>query len=336
MTTGLRVAVVQGGPSSEAEVSRASAGSVADALIAGGHGVQRFELDTDLAAKLAEYNPDVVFPVVHGAVGEDGALAGLFEVLGLPFVGTGVLGGALAMHKGVARALFAAANLPIARGVVLPKGPVGAALRQVRAVSERVVIKPVSNGSAIGVSRLEEGATDGDIANALEAVWAIDDEALVEHFAKGREVTCGVLDAVVLGGSFAAGPTAFSPTEIESPNDAFYTFSARYAPGRSVHRCPADLSSDVGERVRDIACRAHRALRCRDLSRVDFVVGDDGDPTLVTLLEVNTMPGFTGTSLYPEAAQVAGLPMPRLVDALVRTAALRGNARRNRPLALPT
>jgi D-alanine-D-alanine ligase len=155
------------------------------------------------------------------------------------------------------------------------------------------------------------------VAAALEAVWAIDDFAVVEHFAVGREVTCGVL---ALGEEARALP----PTEIHSPHDPFYTFAARYEPGRSVHVCPADLPPAVFAEVQGVAVDAHRALGCRDLSRVDFVVGDTGAPEAVTLLEVNTLPGMTATSLFPEAAAAAGLPMPALCHALVCQACDRG------------
>jgi D-alanine-D-alanine ligase len=326
----LAVAVVQGGPVTEAEVSRASATSVARALAAAGHSVVRLELDGYLAESLRTGAYDVVFPAVHGAVGEDGSLQGLLEVLDLPYVGSGVLASALAMNKAYARRMFGLEGLPIAKGLALPRGDAkSAALRARGEIGPRLVVKPASHGSAIGVARLDAGATDRDVADAIEAVWAIDDTAIVEHFAHGREVTCGVLD---LGGA----PTALPPTEIFSPNDPFYTFEARYAPGRSKHECPARFAAPVVARVQEVAVAAHVALGCRDLSRVDFVVGDEGDDTAVILLEVNTLPGFTDTSLYPEAAAVAGRSMPELCDALVRNAYARGPTPRMTPKPLPT
>jgi D-alanine-D-alanine ligase len=190
-------------------------------------------------------------------------------------------------------------------------------------------VKPSSHGSAIGVTRLTEDASDADVARALEEVWELGDVAIVEHFARGREVTCGVLD---LHGQEAR---ALPPTEIASPKDAFYTYEARYAPGRSVHTCPADLGEELGREVRRVALAAHRALGCRDLSRADFVVGDGADGSRVTLLEVNTMPGMTATSLYPEEAAADGLPFPALCDAFVQSARARGSAPRVSPRPLP-
>jgi D-alanine-D-alanine ligase len=335
----LAVAVVQGGPSVEAEVSRASAKAVADALTVAGHAVVRLELDAFLAESLRSGGYEVVFPAAHGAVGEDGSLQGLLEVLDIPYVGSAVLASALAMDKRHARRVFAEAGLPIARGISVRRGDETAAHAADRAreeVGARVVVMPSSSGSAIGVTRLDATATAAEVAAAVEAAWGIDDVAIVEHFARGREITCGVLDLRddAAAGDLA-GTRALPPTEIAAPKDAFYTYEARYAPGRSVHTCPAPLDPELTLRVQSIALAAHRALGCRDLSRADLIVGDDGDPRAITLLEVNTMPGFTGTSLYPEAAAVAKVPFPALCDALVRSARARGAARRNASKPLP-
>lgn len=324
----LSVAIVQGGPSSEAEVSRASASGVAAALLEAGHRVDRLELDPSVAGCLRMGRYDVVFPVAHGHVGEDGSLQGLLEVLELPYVGSDVLASALAMDKRVARILFERAGLPVASGFAVGRGDARAvADRARREIGEGLVVKPSSQGSAIGVTRLEPGAGAGEVARAIEEVWAIDDFAILEHFAHGREVTCGVLDV--------HETRTFPPTEIFSPLDAFYTYEARYAPGRSRHACPAELPAEVAERVGALALYAHRALGCRDLSRVDLIVGDGEKAHALTLLEVNSLPGMTATSLYPECAAVAGWPMPRLCDALVVHAHRRGNKRRLRPRALP-
>jgi D-alanine-D-alanine ligase len=328
----LSIAVIQGGPSTEAEVSRASAVGVARALVQAGHQAVRLELDPFLAESLRTGGYDVVFPVVHGAVGEDGSLQGLLEVLDLPYVGSGVLASALAMHKRMARLVFERAGLPVARGLAVARGEARAAAeRALEEIGARLVVKPSSHGSAIGVARLEADASLADVAQAIEAVWAIDDFALIEHFARGREVTCGV--RVRERGT--EGAEALPPTEIFSPNDPFYTFEARYAPGRSRHECPAHLPSAVLARVQAVAVAAHQALGCRDLSRVDFVVGDEGDAEAVTLLEVNTLPGMTATSLYPEAAGVAGISMADLCGGFALQAYTRGPTRRMAARPMP-
>jgi D-alanine-D-alanine ligase len=328
----LSVAIVQGGPSTEAEVSRASAAGVAGALVAAGHVPVRLELDAFTAESLRADGYDVVFPLAHGAVGEDGSLQGLLEVLDLPYVGSGVLASALAMHKRMARLVFAAAGLLVAPAVVAARGEPSRAVaeRALRELGPAVVVKPSSQGSAIGVSRLEAGSTIDEIVRAIDDVWAIDEFVLVERLARGREITCGVLDL--------DSAVALDPTEILAPRDPFYTYEARYEPGRSVHQCPAGLPAPVLARVQKMALEAHAALGCRDLSRVDFVVGGDDageGQERVTLLEVNTLPGMTRTSLYPEAAAVAGLKMPDLCDRLVTRAWLRGPSARHRARAMP-
>jgi D-alanine-D-alanine ligase len=309
-------------------VSRASALGVAKALSEAGHAVVCLELDVHLAESLRTGGYDVVFPVAHGAVGEDGSLQGLLEVLELPYVGSGVLASAVAMHKGVARTLLSAAGLPVADGIALGRGDARAAVEEVRRkVGARLVVKPASHGSAIGVCRLDENASPDEVSQALEAVWELDNVAVVEHFARGREVTCGVLEL--------EQPVALPPTEILAPRDPFYNYQARYALGRSIHICPAELEPQIARKLREVAIAAHVALGCRDLSRVDFIVGDDGRPNHLTLLEVNTIPGMTATSLYPEAAAAHGLPMPSLCDLLVTRAHARGPTPRLRALPLP-
>lgn len=324
----LTIAVIQGGPSSEAEVSRASAKSVAPALEAAGHRVLRLELDAYLAESLRTNGVEVAFPVAHGAVGEDGSLQGLLECLDLPYVGSNVLASALAMNKRAAKIMFAEHGLPLARGVALPRGDASAAAeRALKELGDKVVVKPCSSGSAIGVARFDGGASAAELARAIEEAWALDSVVLVERFAAGCEATCGVLD---VPGSAAR---ALPPTEIRSAKDAFYTYQARYAPGRSEHLCPAPWGDAVRKRVEEVAVAAHRALGCRDLSRVDFVVGER--PEDVVLLEVNTTPGFTDTSLYPEAAAVAGIPMPELCHKLALGAKTRGATPRNAAIPLP-
>jgi D-alanine-D-alanine ligase len=337
----LSVAVVQGGPSAEAEVSRASARGVAESLREAGHRVVCLELDASLGESLRSGGFDVVFPVAHGAGGEDGSLQGLLEVQGLPYVGSGVLASALAMDKAVSRRIFSLEGLPVARGISVrrPTDPSlsaeaarGAAERARAEVSTRLVVKPSSQGSALGVARFDDGASLDKIAEGIGATWSLDDAVVIEHFARGREITCGVLDLPTLADG---APLAFPPTEIVSPRDPFYTYEARYAPGRSVHTCPAEIGDSLTGVVQAMARVAHRALACRDLSRVDFIVGDGANTDIVTLLELNTIPGFTPTSLYPEAAAKAGFPLPRLTDSLVRAAHARGPTRRNAPRPLP-
>lgn len=317
----LVVATIEGGPSSEAEVSRSSAAGVAAGLTSAGHRVKRLALDATLPASLLRLAPDVVFPVVHGALGEDGALQGLLEVLEMPYVGSGVLASALACNKVAAKTMFRSFGLPVAEDAMVRRGEdLGTAAARVRAsLGAAVVVKPHAQGSAIGVTRISAQASNADLVRALELALSRDELALCERFVVGKEVTCGVIDAPALG-----PPRALPPTEIRAKLADFYDFRSRYGTGGSEHLCPAHLSTDLLAAVREVALAAHRALGCRDLSRVDFVVGDGDNADRVTLLEVNTIPGMTPTSLFPEAAAVDGIAMAELCDALARAAHDRG------------
>lgn len=316
----LKVAVIQGGPSAEAEVSRTSSSGVASALREAGHHVARLELEPALARTLLEGNYDVAFPVTHGRLGEDGGLQGMLEVLGIPYVGSGVLACALACDKIRAKHAFRAHKLPVASQVVIHAGDdLDGSIGPLRdQFPSGIAVKPPTQGSAIGVSLVRDMRDASAIRAALQDAFKYDEYVLVERLVSGREVTCAVLDVAGLGGL-----RALPVTEIFSKAATWYDFKSRYATGGSEHACPASLPDGVAERVQYIACSAHRALGCRDLSRVDFVVGDGNDASALTLLEVNVIPGMTATSLYPEAAAAAGIPFPQLCDAMVRGAVVR-------------
>ncbi|MCU0693724.1 MAG: D-alanine--D-alanine ligase [Polyangiaceae bacterium] len=320
----MKIAVIQGGPSAEAEVSRKSAAGVAAALQQAGHEPHRLELDAALATKLLGGDFDVVFPVTHGKLGEDGCLQGLLEIIELPYVGSGVLASALAADKVHAKRVFRVHGLPVADELVITRQHDRAAtLGKLRSVfSAGVAVKPATQGSAIGVS-LVDNTTDDALCAALDEAFRYDDVVLCEKLLRGREMTCGVLDVPSQG-----GVRALPVTEIFSKAAGWYDFKSKYAAGGSVHQCPADLPETIGERVQRIACEAHVALGCRDLSRVDFVVGDRDDPRTITVLEINVLPGMTATSLYPEAAAAAGIAFPALCERFVRAAVARHPVRR--------
>ena len=321
------VAVVCGGPSAEAEVSRSGAAAVASALESAGFSVLRLELDARLPAALSMSAIDAVFPVTHGAVGEDGCLQGLLEVLDLPYVGSGVLASALAMNKPQAKLVFRTAGLPVARDRALTRGEdvAGAAAQLFRELGPAVIVKPASGGSAIGVVPVAIG--DGDaLLDAVQRVWSEDPVALVETAVKGSDLTCSVLED-------ANGPHALPITLIRPKAAGFYDFTSKYRPGASEHLVPAPLSPELTREIGTAAVRAHALLGCRDLSRVDFV-WNESDGSYV-LLEVNTLPGMTATSLFPEAAQAAGIDFQSLCATLTRRALARPRAEKPRALALP-
>ena len=313
MSDSHHVAVLQGGASLEAGVSRVSAAQVADALRSAGHRVTLIELNRDAARELERLRPDAVFPALHGPPGEDGTVQGLLEVLELPYVGGGVRGSALAMDKSVAKSVFRQAGLPVAQDILVPQAmPAGQAADGIRAAfGDRVVIKPTCLGSAIGVIRLPDG---GELEQPLTRALKLG-AVLVEPFVTGREITVGVLD---LHGKPAR---AFPVIEIRTAPGEWYDAENRYKAGGSEHLIPAPLPDAVTGRLKDIAVVAHRALGLRDLSRADFIVEENG---AITLLEVNSLPGMTPTSLYPDGARATGLQFPALLDALVESAIERG------------
>lgn len=314
---GLRVAVVCGGPSSEAAVSRASGRGVAQALRTAGCHAETIELDAGLPAALLSGAFDVVFPTTHGPLGEDGCLQGLLEVIGVPYVGSGVLGSATAASKPAAKRCFRAFGLPLAGERVVHQGEVEQVdLEQLLdELGPSLVVKPASGGSSIGVQRLGAETRATDLRAALLRSFEVDPEALIESFVSGLEVTCGVLER-------DDGAVAFPPTLIHSNAAEWYDFKSRYATGGSRHVCPAPLSAQRLARVQQVAVAAFRAVSARDLARMDFVVPEDEGQD-VTLLEVNTLPGMTATSLFPEAAAVAGYTFPELCLHLARRARAR-------------
>jgi len=308
------VAVLMGGSSAEAEVSRASAAEVTAALSRAGYRAERVELDRDAADRLRELNPDVVFPALHGPPGEDGTVQGFLEILSLPYVGSDVHGSAVAMDKAIAKAVFSRAGLPIADDLLFPSGtePEHAQARILETFGDRVVIKPLSQGSAIGVTPIANG---GDLIPGLSSALALGDGVLVEPYVLGREITVGVLD---LHGQSAR---PFPVIEIRTATDQWYDYTNRYAQGGSEHVIPAPVSDGTSAELQRIAVEAHKALRLRDLSRADFIVTDAEE---IVLLEVNTLPGMTPTSLYPDGARAIGIEFEQLMDQLVSSALARG------------
>lgn len=310
----LNVAVLMGGLSAEAEVSRVSAGEVGKGLEDAGHRVTLIELDDGCAARLLALQPDVVFPALHGPPGEDGTVQGFLELLGFPYVGSGVHGSAVAMDKSLAKAVFRRHSLPVADEVVVePDSNLVEATAHIRdRLGDRVVIKPLRQGSALGVTRLANG---GDLQAAVTSALAYGHGVLVEPFIFGREITVGVLDL------HGHGPRALPVIEIRTATDEWYDYGNRYTAGKSDHLIPAPLPESLGKKLQTIALTAHRSLSLRDLSRADFLLTDNDE---VFLLEVNTLPGMTPTSLFPDGAAAAGTTFPDLVAGLVQSACRRG------------
>ncbi len=336
MSRRVRVAVLLGGRSSEHDVSLASARSVMEALdpvrydtvsVAIGRD-GRWELGTgeDGGRSTAETLPvptskvpatlgevDVVFPVLHGPFGEDGTVQGLLELAGVPYVGAGVLGSALAMDKDVFKAVMRDRNIPVTRNITLragdePRNPFGFP----------VFVKPARLGSSVGISKARD---DEELAAAVELAFRHDEKVLVEEFVDGIEVECGVLGN--------ERPEASLPGEIEShgfSGEDWYDYSAKYDEGGMDLRVPPRLPEETIERVRELAVQAFVAGECEGMARVDFFVRADGE---VLVNELNTIPGFTATSVYAKLFEASGVPYRELVDRLVQLA-LERHERRSR------
>ena len=311
----MRVAVIAGGTSREAEVSRRSANEAANALRAK-HDCEVFEYDGSLTTKLLDYNPHVAFPVMHGSPGEDGTVQGYLSVLQIPFVGSGVEASAIAMDKFGSKCIWQNAGIPVlpSQRIDVESFSDSVVQRIHDAFGERVAIKPRDQGSALGVQLLPNG---GDIRSSIEAAFEYGDHLIVEPFVEGREITVGVLEAPL--GSCISLPIIEIHVTVEG---AWYDYTNRYTPGGSRHEINPRFADGIAEKLGEYAVLAHELLRCRDLSRADFLVTEASE---IWLLELNTIPGLTRTSLYPDAAKAYGMEMVELMDSLVANAHTRGN-----------
>lgn len=304
----LHVAVVAGGISLEREISLRSGHRVANALQDAGHRVSSLDLDGALIDQLTEDRPDVVFLAVHGAAGEDGTVQSLLEVLELPYTGPDVLASSLAWNKPIAQGMYRRAGLAVPEGVTLSQQAfreLGAAAMLDRVADElggSLWVKPATGGSSLGISYVDELE---DLPKAVLGAFSYADAVLVEQHVDGTEVAVSVLDG-----------TPLPPVEIEAP-DGLYDFAARYTAGATTFHAPARLPDDVLDAAATTAVTAYDAVGARHVSRADLVVDEDGTPWV---LEVDTCPGLTETSLLPLAAEAGGLSFTELCTRLVTVA----------------
>lgn len=299
------VAVLMGGFSSERPVSLSSGKDCADALEAEGFRVTRVDVDRNVAVVLSELRPDVAFNALHGPFGEDGTIQGILEYLEIPYTHSGVLASALAMDKGQAKHVAKAAGIPVAEAMVMSRFDIG----NRHPIEPPYVVKPVREGSSFGVVIVKEGQSHPPQV-LLSDEWRYGDRVMVERYIAGRELTCGVMGDVALG-----------VTEVVPQSGAFYDYDAKYAAGGSRHVIPAQISSDVYQKIQLLALKAHQAMGCRGVSRSDFRYDDRfSEEGEVIWLEVNTQPGMTPTSLVPEMAAYAGHSFGDLVRWIVEDA----------------
>jgi len=289
--------MILGGPSAEREVSKVSGRECAAALREKGYQVMEVDAGPDLAQRLVALAPGVVFNALHGRWGEDGCVQGLLEWLRIPYTHSGVLASALAMDKTRAKQAFREAGLPVVGSLIASAAEVQA--RHV--MPPPYVVKPNNEGSSVGVYIIREGSNAPRLSADMPA------EVMVEAYAPGRELTTTVM-----------GDRALTVTDILT--DGWYDYEAKYAPGGSRHVLPADVPPDISAACLDYALRAHRALGCRGLSRTDFRWDEARGLAGLILLETNTQPGMTPTSLAPEQARAVGISFPDLCGWIVEDA----------------
>ncbi|HVA38035.1 MAG TPA: D-alanine--D-alanine ligase [Candidatus Dormibacteraeota bacterium] len=295
-----RVAVLMGGPSSEREVSIATGTGVLQALQSLGYQAEAFDFDHRVVEALRTFGPDVVFNALHGVGGEDGQAQAILEWMGLPYTGTGIQGCAMSMDKHITKKLLAAEGLPTPAWDVFDLS--GGTLPLLPGLNLPLVVKPVDEGSSVGVAIVR---THDQWKEAMIAYSERYDRVLVEEYVAGREFSVPVLFEDVL------------PVVEIVAEDSFYSYEAKYKPGGSRHLVPAPLDEDLTARLQVLALSTHRLLNLRDYSRTDILLSREGRPYI---LEVNTLPGLTPTSILPDSARSMGIAYETLVDRLVRAA----------------
>ncbi len=297
----MRVALLLGGRSAEREVSLRTGAAVADALRRLGHDVVEVDAGTDLPLRLAGVRPEASFVALHGRWGEDGTVQGMLEIMGIPYTGSGVLASSLAMDKALSKVVLRSAGIPTPDFQVLARGQGPEAIE----LEPPYVVKPPREGSTLGIRVIRD---TGESPSALDAARKYDHEVLVEKFVAGREITVGVLEGEGL------------PLVEIVPRSGFYDYEAKYTPGCTEYRCPAPLPEEAAAEAGRIAVLAYRALGCDGAARVDLMLDGGGNPWV---LEANTIPGMTPTSLLPKAAAAAGLSFDALVGRILSGASLK-------------
>jgi len=298
----LHVAVLMGGWSAEREVSLVSGEGVAKACEALGHRVTRIDMDRDVALRLHEARPDVVFNALHGSPGEDGTIQGMLDLMGIKYTHSGLATSVIAIDKQLTK------NELVPHGIRMPGGQIvkSASLFERDPMPRPYVVKPVNEGSSVGVAIVTEAGNYGNpIGRDVEGPWAHFDELLAEPFIRGRELTTAVV-----------GDRALGVTELK-PKSGFYDYDAKYTDGMTQHVCPADIPADIADACLDMALRAHRLLGCKGTSRSDFRWDDEQGIDGLYLLEVNTQPGMTPLSLVPEQAKLVGMTYEGLVQTII-------------------
>ena len=301
MTETLHIVVLYGGWSAEREVSLLSGAGVADALESLGHRVTRIDMGSDVAARLADARPDLVFNALHGTPGEDGSVQGMMDLMGLKYTHSGMATSVIAVDKQLTKQVLVPHGIPMPGGRIVKS----AELFEGDPLARPYVLKPVNEGSSVGVAIVTaDGNYGSPIGRDVAGPWQDFDELLAEPFVRGRELTTAVM-----------GGRAFGVTELR-PRSGFYDYDAKYTEGMTEHLYPAPIPDAVAQLCQSVALEAHRVLGCRGASRADFRWDDERGVDGLFLLEVNTQPGMTPLSLVPEQARHNGMSYAELVQAI--------------------
>lgn len=312
--TDRRIAVLMGGQSSEREISLKTGQAVHQALLRRGYDAVAIDVGDRLYQDLKEQEVAIAFLSLHGPGGEDGLVQGFLETLGIPYTGSGVRASAVGMHKVMTKTLLAAHGIPVPPGTVIGEGDRPSLTKVLRAAKLQlpIVVKPVSQGSTIGVTIVRR---TNQWKEALALAHRYDPEAMVEGYIPGHEATVSLLGTTV-------GRAEVLPAiEIVAP-EGFYDFTAKYQKGKTQYLCPAPLPTKVLQKIRELAYRSYEVLGCEGAARVDFRITPRGQPYV---LEINTVPGMTATSLLPMAAAQAGIGYDELVERILQSALDRAN-----------
>lgn len=296
-----RIGVLAGGISAERDVSLRSGKAVYNALLSLGCNAVLIDVMNNLCEDLKREKIDIAFIALHGGHGENGAVQGLLEVMGIAYTGSGILASALAMDKETSKKIFLYHGLSVAPFVVIERDNLKFQISNLKSQIEMPwVVKPAAEGSSIGVSIVN---SEEEVADSLENAFSYGERIIIEKYIKGKEVQIGILGQAVLGG-----------VEVR-PLKKFYSYEAKYTPGLTEYILPPDVDCSSYEALKNAALKAHNALGCKGATRVDFILSESNDPYI---LEVNTIPGMTETSLLPKIARLSGLDFPGLIEEMLK------------------
>ncbi|MGQ9569381.1 MAG: D-alanine--D-alanine ligase [Thermodesulfovibrionales bacterium] len=310
--TDKRIGVLMGGQSTEREISLKSGRAIYNALKGLGYDVVGIDVGHDISHVLKKKNVEVAFIALHGGFGENGAIQGMLEVLGIPYTGSGVLASALAMDKEASKKIFLYHKIPVPPYTIInyQSSIITHKIKNIIKFPMPWVVKPTTEGSSIGVSIVRE---ESQFLSAIKMAFSLSNRIIIEKYIKGKEVHVGILNGKVLGG-----------VEVK-PSLDFYNYEAKYTAGKTEYIFPPEISSNSYEKVKEIALKAHTSLGCKGATRVDLKISEKGMPYV---LEINTIPGMTETSLFPKIAKKEGMDFPTLIEEILRGAIIESKKRR--------